>query len=263
MALIFCEKLNCENRVMLLEVRDRLKAFLVHALFSLCVALIAISIIYFVWYPAPLAKATGVTDIFLLLLLIDVIIGPVLTFVVYQKNKKTLKFDLAVIVILQLSALMCGLWTVYQGKPAWLVFNADRADVVRINEIDLRNIDRAENKYQKASLFFPKWVSAKQSDDINERNKITFEAVFSGVDIAQRPELYLPLDSSQKEIRSKILDLSDLYKYNEKVQVRAILQHYPSADGYLPLKANALDMVVLMNRKTAGVVRIVDLRPWN
>src|SRR5690606_24816863 len=127
--------------------------------------------------------------------------------------------DLAVIVILQLSALMCGLWTVYQGKPAWLGFNADRADVVRIDEIDLRNIDRAENKYQKASLFFPKWVSAKQSDDINERNKITFEAVFSGVDIAQRPELYLPLDSSQKEIRSKILDLSDLYKYNEKVQV--------------------------------------------
>lgn len=248
---------------MMFGMRDRLKAFLLHLLFSLCVAFVTIFIIYFVWYPMPLAKATGVTNIFLLLLFIDVSIGPVITFIVYKKNKKTLKFDLVVIVILQFCALVYGVWTVYQGKPAWLVFNADRADIVRINEIDLRKIDKAKNEYKSPSLFFPQWVAAKQSGDINERNKITFEAVFSGVDIAQRPELYTSLDSSKKEIRSKLLALSDLYQYNDKAEVEVILYQYPKADAYLPLKANAIDMVVLMNKEKAEVIKIVDLRPWN
>lgn len=234
-----------------------------HAFFSLCLALLVVFLIYFVWYPTPLDKATGVTEIFLILLAIDVIIGPILTFVVYRKGKRTLKFDLLVIVLLQLSALLYGLYTVYQGKPAWLVFNADRADVVRINEIDTRKKDQTPQEYKTPSLFYPQWVAAKQPDNIDERNAITFEAVFSGVDIAQRPELYSPITESKLEINSKALNLNQLSKYNDRDITKNVLEKYPNADAYLPLKANAVDMTVLVNRKTGEVVKIVDLRPWN
>ena len=104
----------------------RIKAFLIHGLVSISVALLVIGLVFFIWYPSPLAKAVGVTHIFLMMLVIDVILGPLLTLLVYKQGKKTLLFDLTIIVVLQVSALCYGLWTVYQGKPAWLVFNADR-----------------------------------------------------------------------------------------------------------------------------------------
>ncbi len=45
--------------------------------------------------------------------------------------------------------------------------------------------------------------------------------------------------------------------------MRKILAKYPQATGYIPLKANAVDMTVLVNKETGVVIKIVDLRPWN
>ena len=75
----------------------RIKAFLVHGLVSIIIALLSMGLVYFIWYPAPLAVATGVMHIFLLMLCIDVVIGPLLTLLVYKTGKKTLKLDLTII----------------------------------------------------------------------------------------------------------------------------------------------------------------------
>lgn len=53
--------------------------------------------------------AFGVTTIYLMLLGIDLILGPLLTFLVFKEDKKKLKFDLGVILIIQLSRLFFGL----------------------------------------------------------------------------------------------------------------------------------------------------------
>jgi len=58
--------------------------------------------LFFIWYPQPLAKAVGVIHIFIMLIVIDVILGPSLSFFVYKEAKKTLKFDLAVIILIQI-----------------------------------------------------------------------------------------------------------------------------------------------------------------
>jgi hypothetical protein len=240
----------------------RIKAFLVHGLISIIIALLSMGLVYFIWYPAPLAVATGVMHIFVLMLCIDVVMGPLLTLLVYKTGKKTLKFDLTIICLLQLAALTYGLFTVYQGKPAWLVYNADRFDLVRINEIDLRKVGKALPEYQKVSFLFPNWVAAVPPMNVNERNAITFEAIFSGVDIAQRPELYVDLRQVKKQIQSHVVELKELEKYNSKIDVAKILVHYPEATGFVPLKANAVDMTVLINKDKGEVVKIVDLRPW-
>ena len=60
----------------------RIKFFLGHLAISIVVAIIIIGLVFFVWYPAPLAKAIGVTHIFLMLIAIDVIIGLLLTLLV-------------------------------------------------------------------------------------------------------------------------------------------------------------------------------------
>ena len=68
----------------------RLKFFLGHLSISFLVALLVIGLMFFVWYPSPLATAVGVTHIFLMLLAIDVVIGPILGVLIYKEGKKVL-----------------------------------------------------------------------------------------------------------------------------------------------------------------------------
>lgn len=242
--------------------KEKLRASAIHVIISLLIGGVCASIVFFIWYPYPLAKAVGVTHIFLMLLVIDIILGPLLTFLIYKKGKKTLKLDLFCIGLIQIFALCYGMWTVYQGKPAWLVFNADRFDVVRIIEIDQRKKNQVKDEYRTLNLMSPKWVAAVAPQNIEENNDILFEAVFAGIDIAQRPELYQSLNDVKDTIQKKALILDSLNNYNNRENIKKILSKYPNADAWLPLKANAVDMVVLVNKESASIIKIVDLRPW-
>lgn len=143
----------------------RQKFFLGHLGLSLSLAVIILMWVFFCWYPSPLAKAVGVTHIFLMMLAIDVIVGPVLGFIVYKEGKKTLKFDLSVIILIQLSALCYGVYSIGQGRPAWLVYNVDRFELVRNNEIIDQNIQHAKPEYQHPSWFKPQYVATTFAQD--------------------------------------------------------------------------------------------------
>ena len=93
----------------------RLRAGLIHLSISSVVALMAVGIVFLIWYPHPLHTAAGVTEIFLIVLGVDVVIGPLLTTLVYRQGKKSLRFDLSTIALLQLLAFSYGLWTVAEG----------------------------------------------------------------------------------------------------------------------------------------------------
>ena len=149
-----------------------MKAFAIHLAISALIALAVIGLVFFIWYPTPLHTAVGVTQIFLILLAVDVVLGPLLTLLVYKVGKKTLVMDLTVIALLQLSALGYGLWTVAEGRPAWLVFSIDRFELVRINDIDERKLDEAATEYRKPSWFGPKWVAGLSPTNIEEKNEL-------------------------------------------------------------------------------------------
>ena len=83
----------------------RLNFFISHLFISFLITLVVIGVVFFIWYPSPLATAAGVTHIFLMLLVIDVIVGPFLGLLVYKQGKKSLKFDLSLIIGIQIAAL--------------------------------------------------------------------------------------------------------------------------------------------------------------
>lgn len=240
----------------------RIKAFIIHFSISILIAIAIIGLVFYIWYPAPLHTAVGVTKIFLILLIVDVILGPLLTLLVYKAGKKTLVIDLTVIALLQLSALSYGLWAVAEGRPGWLVFANDRFDLVRVLNIDERNLDQADLQYRNPSYLGPQWVVAGNPSNNDEHINIVMESLLSGVDITQRPNLYQQLDSHKIAIQKKLLKIEELPKINSTEKISNTLNKYPNADAWLPLRANNQDMVVLMHRETATVVAIVDLRPW-
>lgn len=241
--------------------RIRLKAFLLHLVLSVAIATLTLLLVFRLWYPAPLHVAVGVTHIFLLLMLIDVTLGPLLTFLVYREGKKTLTFDLSVIALLQLAALGYGLWTVAEGRPGWLVFNVDRFDLVRVLDIDARKLGEAPSEYRQPSWFGPRWVAALPPLNRDERNDLVFESVLGGSDLPQRPNLYRPLSGSREAIQARLHSLEELQRFNTVEQVQDATKLWPEADAWLPLMAGT-PMVVLLRKESAEVLAVVDLRPW-
>ena len=239
----------------------RLKFFLSHLFISLIIALLVIGLVFFVWYSSPLATSVGVTHIFLMLLAIDVVIGPVLGVLVYKEGKKTLKFDLTVIILLQLSALFYGVYSIEQGRPVWLVYNVDRFELVRKNEIVMGNPTLVQPQFQQISWFKPLFVATEFAKDASQRSDDMFAEVLAGISIAQRPERYVELTKAKKQMQQRAQKLELLQKYNNTTDVEKILAKYPQATAFFPLKASAVDMTVLIN-KQGEVVKIVDLRPW-
>jgi hypothetical protein len=247
--------------------REKFKAFLTHLMISAVVAALAIVLVFFVWYPAPLHTAVGVTQIFLIVLAVDVTIGPLVTFIVFKKGKKTLKFDLAVVAILQIAALGYGLHTVFIGRPAFVVFNVDRFTVSRAHELDPTSAGTAEknnNQSAKESWLQPNWVGAVGSKDQKRKNEITITSALGGADWPQLPELFVPLADVKKLIHERAKPLADLRKlHDQETDVLAELSAWKDTDvKWLPLRSNAKDMVVLVDAKTDEVVETLDIKPW-
>lgn len=232
---------------------NKFKAFAVHLGISLVIALLAVVLVFFVWYPAPLHKALGVTEIFLLLLLIDVVLGPLLTLIVYKKGKRTLVMDLAVIAALQLAALTYGLWTVAEGRPAWLVFGGNHFELVRKADIEPRDLVR------EPSFQGPEWVSIQEPLKLN--HSLFSSKLDSNQNLYRQPKNYRALHLDKDRIKRRALPLSMLEKNNLSTAVEKVLQKWPAADGWFPLNSKGQGMVVLLRKDTAEVLAIVDLRP--
>ena len=239
----------------------RLKFFLNHLSISFLIVLLVMSVIFFIWYPWPLATAIGVTQIFLMMLVIDVIVGPILGLLVYKEGKKSLKFDLTVIILLQLSALFYGIYSIEQGRPAWIVFNVDRFELIRKNEIVDQNVNHAQPQFQQPSWLKPQFVATEFAKNIEQRSDDMFAEVLGGISIAQRPERYVDFIQAKEQIQQRAQKLDLLQQYNKKTDVRKILAKYPQATTFLPLKASVVDMTVLVDQNS-NVIKIVNLRPW-
>ena len=241
----------------------RSKAFFWHLIGSSTIALLAILVVFHLWYPAPLHNALGVTQVFMLVLMVDVVLGPVLTLVIYRVGKKALVFDLSLIIFLQITALGYGLFTVAEGRPAWVVFNVDRFDLVQAMEIDKRKLEDAREEYRVLPWSGPRWVGAAVPTDPNERQDLIFESVFGGSDITQRPNLYRELREMENAVRKRAQPLEKLYEFNDSAVVRKALLAWPEATAWLPLMARVKPMVVLLKENSSEALAIVALDPWN
>ena len=89
-----------------------------------------------------------------------------------------------------------------------------------------------------------------------------FAEALGGISLAQKPERYVAFSELKQQIQQRAQSLNELNQFNAKQDTDKILKQYPEADSWVPLKANTVDMVVLMNKEKGQVVKIVDLRPW-
>lgn len=101
---------------------NRYQAFAVHMAISLVIFFILLVCITQYWYPGILFDTGNGWKAIGMIVGIDLILGPLLTLVVFNHNKSSLKFDLTVIALVQTAALIYGTWTIHQTRPIALAF---------------------------------------------------------------------------------------------------------------------------------------------
>lgn len=100
----------------------RKQAFLTHLAVSVCIFIFLSYLIVFHWFPEFYFYLDGGSRAIGTIFFVDVILGPGLTLLVFKPGKKSLKFDMAVILLLQSSALVWGVNNVYMERSGTAVF---------------------------------------------------------------------------------------------------------------------------------------------
>lgn len=246
----------------------RYQAFGTHLLASGLVALLSAALVFLLWYPPPLTVATGVTDIFLLLLVVDVVVGPVITLIVFNPAKKELKRDLLVVLLLQLSALLYGLNTVFVARPVYAVYNVDRFDLVYANDLTPQKLEKVSlPQFKSPPLLGLDIIAARRPDDAKERNEIMFDAIEGGDDVPQLPQFYVPYAQAQPLAIKRVQSIETLRGFNPDrgAEIDALVQRHAQRAGgigFLPLKGKVADLAAIVTLDTAEVVEFVALKPW-
>lgn len=209
----------------------RLKALALHLVVSCVVLSLTLGTLYLCWYRWPgwyLADAGQVTGV---LAAVDLVLGPLLTFVVASdaKPRRVLARDISVIGVLQLSALIYGSLSLWNGRPLYYAFSEDVIQVVQAydfepQELALANRQNAPLRPHWYSL--PRWVWAPLPADPKEHDRIVQSAVSGGSDVIAMPRYYQAWEAGLPTLRTRLTKIDDLKYFNgiERKSLKASMQ---------------------------------------
>jgi len=175
----------------------RLKAFAYHLCISAVVVAIALTLIFGFWYRPPFSYVQNVYNVVLTLLSVDLVVGPLLTFAVYNPAKKKLKMDLTLIGLMQVAALAYGLVVCYTSRPIYTVYNDGMFSTVMSSDYLEPELKRtpANNPYLKYPKMGTMWVGSVKPANIARQDELFIEySSPTGGGLRLIPRFYVPYE---------------------------------------------------------------------
>jgi len=189
--------------------RFRLKALGLHLLASTVALSIILGTLYFGWYRWPGWHLADAAHVVIVMVGVDIVIGPLLTFVIARSSKprRELTRDIAMIVALQLSALIYGSVSLWHGRPLYYAFSENVLQLVQAYDIDPQ--EEALARQQKAELAphwysLPRWIWAPLPQNPEESAKIVSSAVVGGDDVISMPRYFKPWEQGLPALRGQL-----------------------------------------------------------
>jgi len=246
---------------------NRWKAAAIHLTISFVLATTIATLLYFLWFPPPYFVAAGASKLIIVLMGVDIGIGPLLTFLVFspRKSRKLLKLDLSVIAVLQTIAFAYGVHAIAMARPVFVVAEVDRLVLVPAGELtDADLAQGGEPTFRTRSWVGPVLVGAWPPKGV-EANKITNQILAGGKDIDQLPRFYVPYDQVIEKVMHHAKSLSQLKNATDN-QRKLFVQFQAGADDgvllALPLERGEQDYTAIMSPKTKRPMRIMSIDPW-
>jgi len=245
---------------------SRFQAALIHLLISTLVVGTVVGIVYWLWYPEPTFGIVGVLPIILMLVGIDLVLGPLLTMIVYKHGKPGLKFDLSVIALVQIAALVYGANILYEEKPHYLVFVIDRLEFVAQKDIDplvMRFEEAQTTRFGDLVKVF-----ARRPEDVEEFQRFFDSVMFdSQPDLERRPEYWEPWSDGADAIREKVKSIEEITAESpaEQENLRQAIERYKENHpqlGVLPIGRIEENVGMLVDRDTLEIIDVIYADPW-
>lgn len=252
------------------RLQSALRASLLHLLCSALIALLAALLVFGVWYPPPYEELVGGRGLFTLIVMVDLVCGPMLTLVLFDpsKSKRKWYFDLSLIVVMQLVALFYGIAQVAAARPVFLAFEGNRFRVVQAIDIDQAQLAQAPSHLQSLSYQGPRLIGARLSKSTDADFLTSLNQSMQGQHPAFRPSRWTDYSEQSQLVREQLEPLAKLREKNPSLihtlnNAVALSGATEDQFGYLPLVREPItDWVVIVDRLTAMPVAYLHMDGW-
>jgi len=241
---------------------SRWRAAGLHLGISATIAVAAVALMLAVWYPGALFEAAGGSALLFILVGVDVVLGPLMTLIIFRSGKWGLRFDLAAIGTVQLLALAYGAHVVFLARPAFIVFVVDRFELATAADLDPRELAKAKYpQFRSAPWTGPKFAVARMPTDPAEHNQVVLAAM-RGLDLQDFPKYWVPYADGRSLVRAKALTVAGLREADP--QTAAAVDAYLRSSGTRPEDVRCLLLrtrfdwlAVLLDPVSAAPLRLV------
>jgi hypothetical protein len=193
----------------------RFKALGLHLSGSACALSLILGALYLGWYSWPGWTLTDVTHVVVVMVGVDVVVGPLLTFVIAHpgKPRRELVRDISIIVAVQLCALIYGTVSLWNGRPLYYAYSETVLQLVQAYDIDAQesaagrrlNPDFAPHWYS-----LPRWIWAPLPQDPSASRKIVTSAIQGGDDVISMPQYFKPWEQGLPLLRTNLKKVDDV-----------------------------------------------------
>ncbi|GAB3664775.1 fimb protein [Ramlibacter alkalitolerans] len=213
---------------------------------SALVGLTAAAVVFGLWFPYPYRALAGGQHLFLVLVSVDVVCGPLLTAVLFSpfKSRREMALDLSLIALVQLGALVYGVHAISEARPVVAAFESDRLVAVSAAQIDPADLGQAPPDLRKLSWSGPVLIGTRAPKDGE-----TFASVMmsvQGVEPSARPGWWQSYDQSRDQVKQRMKKLADLRAARDdgaqrEIDAAAAKSGLPLPDlYYLPLTSQKM-----------------------
>ncbi len=225
-----------------------------HLLVSAVIATLSAALVFRLWYPMPYRAMLGVGGIFLLLLLVDVVCGPLITLILANplKSRREMKTDLSLIALIQTVALAYGMHALWIARPAVLAFEKDRLTVVSANEVDIAGLSHAPTGLRRLPSYGVLNVATRKPVS-NAEFFSSIELSLAGVTPAMRPAWWEPMADQHAEMSARVKPLPELIA--RRTNAVAVLTKAARDAGY---PVEALVYLPLTSSKTKEWIALLN-----
>ncbi len=225
----------------------RYTAFAIHLAVSLLVVgtLLGISILF--WFPPPLFEIDGGWSGLRIVALVNLVLGPLLTLIVFRSGKPGLKLDMGTIFTIQLLALSFGVWTLHDNRPALLVYADDLIKPVPASVV--QDIDPQGRLLERFGDEFPIKLAIPIPTDPEASSSYVLQRIFSETPLHLHTDDYVRLSEWWQEVTADSLNIE---KYAaRKPEWQQALEH---SLAELKRPVDELVFLPIMGRKKSGIV---------
>ncbi len=195
------------------------RAVLWHLALSLLLSIAIATWLVATWFPSPFTFAAGALTGLLIVVSVDMCLGPMLTFLLIHSKKSVREniLDGCMVAVLQFSALSYGLWQVSLARPVAVVFWQDAFYVVkafdfqerlqRLPELASYSNESVPLIYARKPIF---QAELKQFENTLKAGVVPYEQI----------DLYRPLSEGLEEIRQNQVNMQRLLKKYPDLQTK-------------------------------------------